>query len=503
MTMIDTPQGHTVHTVDDSSSARMMGTSDESASSSSGSGGGSGGRHHNTKKRGLYLRWSRLTKTVQIKESNAGLLRGSIAAPTAQDIQSFKAATTTTAATQPQKKTILNQVSGCAQPGQVLCMMGPSGSGKTSLLNALSGRTTYDAGSITIDGSNQALSTNTALKKRLMAQIAYVKQADIFFTHLTVRDQLGYTAFLRLPQEWSKARKLKDVEDILQMLRLTKVADSKISSLSGGEKKRVNIGTELLTDPSCLLLDEPTSGLDSTSAVALMRMLQTLARTQQKTVITSIHQPNSALFFSFDQLLLLAEGNVVYFGSPRDSLTYLKRFHLACPDGYNAADHWMDLLVYDTAIEDEITTSISQDHTRQRISQPVHENDKKSSSIVLSIKITARDQLIEAWDNEAIADQMDLASTESIGHPEDNNPTIDAIGGMAGLSVNKYNTSWGYQYRTLVHRSLKNSRSAIFTPINLIKSAAIGVVSGALWYQIEYTEANVFDLSSFFFFTMT
>merc|ERR1711920_916254 len=130
------------------------------------------------------------------------------------------------------------------------------------------------------------------------------------------------------------------------MLRLEKVADSEIRLLSGGEKKRTNIGTELLTEPCCLLLDEPTSGLDSTSAVSLMKLLQSLARSQQKTVITSIHQPSSALFFAFDQLMLLAEGNAVYFGTPKNSLEYLRSQNMACPDGYNAADHWMDLLVH-------------------------------------------------------------------------------------------------------------------------------------------------------------
>lgn len=94
--------------------------------------------------------------------------------------------------------------------------------------------------------------------KRFKAKVAYVTQADLFFTHLTVRDQLTYTAFLRLPQAWPKQRKLDDVEKTITDLRLTKVADSKIQMLSGGEKKRVNIGTELLTHPSCLLLDEPT-----------------------------------------------------------------------------------------------------------------------------------------------------------------------------------------------------------------------------------------------------
>jgi ABC-type multidrug transport system ATPase subunit len=220
-----------------------MTTSNESSPSVSFAevGEGSASQH------GLTLRWNRLVKTVQVKEDNAGLLRGSIAAPTATDLKEFKS-------NGPVTKTILNRVSGSASPGQVLAMMGPSGSGKTSLLNCLSGRSGYDSGVLSADG--KPLTSNSM--KRLMAKIAYVRQADVFFMHLTVRDQLGYTAFLRLPQAWSKQKKLGEVERIIKLLRLNKVADSKLSMLSGGEKKRVNIGTELLTDPSCLLLDEPT-----------------------------------------------------------------------------------------------------------------------------------------------------------------------------------------------------------------------------------------------------
>jgi ABC-type multidrug transport system ATPase subunit len=132
--------------------------------------------------------------------------------------------------------------------------MGPSGSGKTSLLNALSGRISLDSGVISVNGKPLTSST----MKRFKSKVAYVTQADVFFTHLTVRDQFAYTAFLRLPEALPKQQKLDEVERIIKLLRLTKVADSKIQMLSGGEKKRVNIGTELLTDPSCLLLDEPT-----------------------------------------------------------------------------------------------------------------------------------------------------------------------------------------------------------------------------------------------------
>mmetsp|Transcript_2074 Transcript_2074/g.3885 ORF Transcript_2074/g.3885 Transcript_2074/m.3885 type:complete len:567 (-) Transcript_2074:132-1832(-) len=307
----------------------------------------------------IFLRWSRITKSVTIKTDGSGLLRGSIAAPTEdltfrkavrKQLSQFSLPSMTIGNIDRQNKntkTILDEVSGYAAPGEILAMMGPSGSGKTSLLDCLSGRNPYNSGVVSVNGKLLGGSD----MKRLMTKIAYVKQADIFFEHLTVRDQLGYTAMMRLPEKWTKQKKLGEVEEIIRLLRLTKVAESKIQTLSGGEKKRVNIGTELLTDPNVLLLDEPTSGLDSTSAVALIRMLQKLARNSNKTIITSIHQPSSALFQSFDRLIMLAEGHVVYFGKPKNSLHYLRQHKLDCPDGYNLADHWMDLLVQDSAIE--------------------------------------------------------------------------------------------------------------------------------------------------------
>ena len=390
--------------------------------------------------------------------------------------------------------------------------------------------------------------------KRLMSKIAYVKQDDIFFEHLTVRDQLGYTALLRLPQLWTHTRKMNEVDRIIRLLRLTKVADSKIQMLSGGEKKRVNIGTELLTDPAVLLLDEPTSGLDSTSAVALIQMLSKLARNSNKTIITSIHQPSSALFFGFDRLIMLAEGHVVYFGQPKQSLLYLKQHGLDCPLGYNGADHWMDLLVQDSAIDDDedddiiedgdventtaivavTTTAVSSsdgtgsgtntdDDDKDDYGIPIVQRSSKNSTVGRmrgernqATSMTTRQRLINAWDKEAVAEQMD-AHVQMDNTKRMSSLLFDAGGGSSMMIANssssnnnnknkepsKYATSWGLQYRTLVHRSLKNSRSAIFTPINVIKSCALGIISGLLWYQMDYTESRVFDRSSYFFFTMT
>ncbi len=191
---------------------------------------------------GFHLRWSRIQKTVTVKDTATGLSgRASIGGTKAPETTS--------------KKTILSNCSGSAAPGQVLAIMGPSGAGKTSLMNVLAGRGTYQGGSLTINGH--------LMTKRRFKSIAYVKQADIFFEHLTVADQLSYTAMLRLPESMTKAEKNQQVTAILHALRLTKVQHSPIMLCSGGEKKRVNIGTELVTNPSILLLDEPTSGLVS------------------------------------------------------------------------------------------------------------------------------------------------------------------------------------------------------------------------------------------------
>ena len=433
-----------------------------------------------TGKKGLYLRWSRLVKTVVLKDGSGGLMGRSSISMTFNDRSDAEITT---------HKTILNEVSGFAAPGEVMACMGPSGSGKTTLMNVLSGRSSYQGGIISINGEP----INAKTMKRLMTKVAYVKQADIFFGHLSVRDQFTYTALLRMPSTIPTIEKHQEVDKLIRLLRLSNVADSAIMMLSGGEKKRVNIGTELLTDPDVLLLDEPTSGLDSTTAVSLIQLLQSYARDQGKTVITSIHQPSSAVFRSFDRLIMLSNGYVVYFGTPVDSISYLRQTDLACPDGYNVADHWMDLLVVDTSQED------GQEGDEEAASRGFRATYRVSKYAEASTPV----KLQEAWDRESIAQQLDQALVES---PEETK-TLDVSAHNSAEAVpkngSKYNTSWFTQLGILTHRALKNSRSAILTPLNIIKSLGLGVAAGMLWWQREYTEKNVADIRSYFFFTMT
>jgi len=158
--------------------------------------------------------------------------------------------------TAPRQKVIINQVSGQANPSQVLAIMGPSGSGKTSLLNVLATRSTHEDGTVSLN--DKVVTNHPARIKSLKRKIAYIKQNDIFFEHLTVKDQLTYTAFLRLGDEVTKEDKRAEVDRVVALLRLEKCADTRIGLISGGERKRTNIGTELLMQPSLILLDEPT-----------------------------------------------------------------------------------------------------------------------------------------------------------------------------------------------------------------------------------------------------
>jgi len=454
-----------------------------------------------------YIQWSRINKTVKVESNNSGLLRSSISAPSLESSKAPKDASGTV------DKVILNSVSGYASPGEILALMGPSGSGKTSLLDALSGRSVYQGGVLAVNG----IEAKGSLMKKFRRKIAYVKQSDLFFSHLTVRDQLTYTALLRLPSKMSKIEKHAEVDRVITMLRLSKSADTAIQLLSGGEKKRVNIGTELLTDPSVILLDEPTSGLDSTSAVSLLRTLHILAKKDGKTIITSIHQPSSAVFRSFDKLLMLADGNTVYFGDPISSLSYLSSIRLDCPDGYNAADHWMDVLVVDSNAmdgddEDEeymVESAFKRNTSLTQLSKlieskQVQGEEKKESDgngngdSGVGVRNT-RAYLIECWDADGLAERVD----DKIREQASMNDMEVVESAFASESGRKYNTSWWAQFLVLSHRALSNSKSAIFTPLNLVKSAMIGLMMGLLWFQLPYTEKSVADTVSYYFFTMT
>ncbi|KAL6006930.1 ABC transporter G member 21 [Asimina triloba] len=216
-------------------------------------------------------------------------------------------------------RTILSSVTGVVRPGELLAMLGPSGSGKTTLLTALAGRLPGKiSGSITYNGQP----FSSAIKRRM----GFVTQDDILYPHLTVLETLAYAAMLRLPGMLTKQEKLDRAESVILELGLTRcrntiVGGPLIRGVSGGERKRVSIGHEMLVNPSLLLLDEPTSGLDSTTAQRIVATLQGLAR-GGRTIVTTIHQPSSRLYRMFDKVVVLSDGQPIYSGNACRALEY-------------------------------------------------------------------------------------------------------------------------------------------------------------------------------------
>lgn len=151
---------------------------------------------------------------------------------------------------------------------------------------------------------------------------AYVTQENVLLGTLTVRETITYSAHLRLPTTMSKEEVAAVVETTIEEMGLQECADRAIGNwhlrgISGGEKKRLSIALEILTQPRLLFLDEPTSGLDSASAFFVIQTLRQMACDGDKTIISSIHQPSSEVFALFDDLYLLSSGETVYFGDAK------------------------------------------------------------------------------------------------------------------------------------------------------------------------------------------
>lgn len=246
-----------------------------------------------------------------------------------------------------EKITLLNRVSGCVPAGMAVAVMGPSGCGKSTLLDVLAGR--IKKGS---DLTGDILVNGVAVKRKAMkGLVAYVMQDDALQGVLTVRENLMYSALLRLPESMSRSEKSARVEEVIDELGLRKVANTKIGNVffrgvSGGERRRCSIGMELVTRPQILLLDEPTSGLDALSARMICETLVRLARAG-RTVIATIHQPSSQVFQLFDRLLLLSRGEQIFYGPLNYAAAFFERVGQPIPPLTNPADHYLETINYD------------------------------------------------------------------------------------------------------------------------------------------------------------
>ncbi|EGT45612.1 hypothetical protein CAEBREN_31363 [Caenorhabditis brenneri] len=230
-------------------------------------------------------------------------------------------------------KSLLNEVSGLAKPGELVALMGASGAGKTTLLNVLMDRNMKGLdkkGTVRVNGKE--------IGQKISLISGFAQQQEIFVPTLTVDEYLMIQAKLRM--QANKATRRERVDEILELLGLEKCRNSKIGNpglvkgISGGEARRLTFACELLSNPSLLFADEPTSGLDSFMAASVVQIMRNLANSG-RTLITIIHQPTADLYFQFDKIIFLSLGQTAFMGTPEESIKFFTDCGHPIPQSFN------------------------------------------------------------------------------------------------------------------------------------------------------------------------
>ena len=366
-------------------------------------------------------------------------------------------------------RTILDEVSGVARPGEVLAIMGASGAGKSSLLNSLTFR--HSEGLRT---SGTRLANSRLLSPASLTAISgYVQQEDLFIPSLTVREHLMFQARLRLEASLTTGERERRVEEVVGQVGLTGVASSiigdlKLKGISGGEKKRLSFAAEFLSNPSVLFCDEPTSGLDSFMAANIMELLREFSR-QGKTVVCTIHQPSSQIFTRLDSLLLLAEGRTAYLGPAVRTKQFFAGLGFPCPEDFNPADHFVSVV----ALQEE-----DKEESHQRI-----------SAICAGFK-----------ESQAGADLR--AELKSLERREESDQ--ESGQGEDSLDQSLYKASWFSQLAALTWRqTLSVARNPMMFQVKITTAIVVGLILGSLYQGQEFDQAGIQNANGALFMIIT
>ncbi|KAJ3132214.1 ATP-binding cassette sub- G member 1, partial [Physocladia obscura] len=344
------------------------------------------------------------------------------------------------------------------KPRKFTAVMGASGAGKTSFLNLLAGE--VKIGSMTGEIKVNSVSV---VGSEIKAISGFVFQDDVILSTMTVTEAITMSATLRLPKTVSIEERTKRVKNIINELNLQKckdtiIGDTHIKGISGGERKRCAMAMEMVTNPQVLFLDEPTSGLDTFTAFSVIQTLANIAHKDGRTIVATIHQPSSECFHLFDDLLLLAEGSVMYQGPAHEAITYFARLGYPCPKTSNPADFFFYHIVNN---EDEMSLiPLEEDELTKNdvvVKRIVGESNKERIKRLLGLWKGSEAQL-------KIAEAVNAPC--STGISEDSKRTI---------------ASFGTQVLYLFGRESKNSfRNPMILRHRTVQYVAIAIIIGKI-----------------------
>ncbi|KAK1348560.1 hypothetical protein LUQ84_002165 [Hamiltosporidium tvaerminnensis] len=250
-----------------------------------------------------------------------------------------------------QRSIIYNEF-GSVGPKSMVALMGSSGAGKTSLMNSLAGRIEKHiaiSGKIYVNSEERDPNTWPHI-------MAYVEQEFYFYENQTVEETVLFSSLMRLGGSETTDFIKNRTDEIINMLGLCQVKHTYINKVSGGEKKRVSIASELVGNPQIIFLDEPLSGLDSFSALRTLKILRELVN-HGKTVLITIHQPSYQMLSIFDEMILMADGNIIFSGVVDDCIDFYSQCGFEIPEKTNPADFFLNIASVDTTTPETIEES--------------------------------------------------------------------------------------------------------------------------------------------------
>ncbi|VVC93867.1 ATP-binding cassette sub-family G member 1-like [Leptidea sinapis] len=367
------------------------------------------------------------------------------------------------------RKTILKGVSGQFNAGELSVIIGQSGAGKSTLMDILAGYSKPTAGALSVNGMLRN-------EKKFRRRSCYILQDDQVQEMLTIEESLHFAAELKLGHHINTQQKLKRVEEIITSLGVSRVRDTRAAFLSGGQKKRLAIGLELVSDPPVMFLDEPTSGLDSSIAKQLMYLLHLLAR-QGRTVVITIHQPSAALLEMVDRLYAIVNGQCGYMGPVQLLVPYLKDIGLVCPPYHNPVDYFIEICG-----DNEVHLVNSS------------ENGKKEKWIN-SIRDETEDKLFFLDFKMAKGDEICLTTLP----PPKEDPTNKIL---LALKSTYPTPSWN-QFAILTRRELLTVwRDLSFTLMTLLIHCGMALFVGTMFFKVGEDAMYVRDNYNFMYFSL-
>ncbi|OBS66129.1 hypothetical protein A6R68_05332 [Neotoma lepida] len=359
-------------------------------------------------------------------------------------------------------------------------ILGPTGGGKSSLLDVLAARKDPQglSGDVLINGAPQPAN--------FKCTSGYVVQDDVVMGTLTVRENLQFSAALRLPTTMKNHEKNERINMVIKELGLNKVADSKVGTqftrgVSGGERKRTSIGMELITDPSILFLDEPTTGLDSSTANAVLLLLKRMSK-NGRTIIFSIHQPRYSIFKLFDSLTLLASGKLMYHGPAQEALDYFASAGYHCEPYNNPADFFLDVINGDSS-----AVMLNREEEDQEANKTEEPSKREKPIIEKLAEFYAKSSIYR--ETKAELDRLPRAQKKK---------------GLSAFKESPYVTSFCHQLRWIAKRSFKNLLGNPQASVaQIIVTIILALVIGAIYFGLTNDRAGIQNRAGVLFFLTT